>query len=942
LSIEVVQPNDAVNKDKGDLLESLAGEFLKTQGFEVDHQVKVTACELDLLCKHSVTNKEVYVECKAHRSTLSANDLKKILGTVSLHDYDEGWLVSTGPLGKEAKGFLDKWEKKPVQQRSKLHIYSPERVLKALLDAHVILPYPEHEADELVTAQGLSLGDWTLLVTPWGRYWAGLVLKSGIPSSFLLYSATDSQRILDLVIQNQIKATDFTLRELDIMKEADVPNPEKDSEVSTSENKDTAVVEVEFGDRWFDYRPARPEHFVGRKRAQRDLLHFFSDVKKQRTDTRVFAIKGDSGIGKSSLVAKMRDVARSSQKPNNLFMYAVDVRAANDASYVHSALLSALRTAQAAGFGDTSELKITSYANPIQSESIASFLSECVLKRELLILVFDQFEELYSKTSLFSVFEEVKRLMFSTIAASSYLVLGFAWKTDSTVPQSHPAYHMWHDLTDHRYEVLLRPFSHSDAEQSLRIFEQELGEKVRPELRRYLLENSQGYPWLLKKLCIHLYEQLQSGASQQQMADRTLDISSLFDQDLNNLTDGEMGCLKLVAKSAPMDWFDLLETAGHEVVQSLQRKRLLIRRGDKLNLYWDIFRDYVQSGTVPSIPFTYIPHTPSLDALIRVAILLDPVEGKNIERIAHDCKLKASTVQNIVHDLVEFGIATGSYDNVCSESRFEELSEPSILSRLRIVFRRHSLVDLLRCNNSATPATQHNIVLYLKSLNPTAQYHTRTWNTYANRLRQWLVILGYVVLQREGVIYRDEGDVVLAERRGRFISRRTSVSRKRQIFIGDAPPAVVIEALLLLIKDGAKTYTKMKALHYRNACSVLHRFGIIELDEQHYYNVHDPKMVADSAAITVWDMAGKEESVTYTTEYLCQNPTAKPKQIGQALAHEFKKEWSAGSMVTVGKNIRHWATWRMKTCSPDGQPPSPPGRRHKRISDNFQGTFFDE
>jgi len=47
--IEVVQPHEAANKKKGDLLESLAGEFLKTQGFEVASQVKNTACELDLL-----------------------------------------------------------------------------------------------------------------------------------------------------------------------------------------------------------------------------------------------------------------------------------------------------------------------------------------------------------------------------------------------------------------------------------------------------------------------------------------------------------------------------------------------------------------------------------------------------------------------------------------------------------------------------------------------------------------------------------------------------------------------------------------------------------------------------------------------------------------------------------------------------------------------------
>ena len=92
-----------------------------------------------------------------------------------------------------------------------------------------------------------------------------------------------------------------------------------------------------------------------------------------------------------------------------------------------------------------------------------------------------------------------------------------------------------------------------------------------------------------------------------------------------------------------MDWYDVLESAGHSVVQSLQDKRLLIRRGNRLNLYWDIFRDYVLSGTVPSIPFNYIPQSPSLDALLRVIAELDDVEGKTIEDLSTRSKLKEST-----------------------------------------------------------------------------------------------------------------------------------------------------------------------------------------------------------------------------------------------------------------------------------------------------------
>jgi hypothetical protein len=174
----------------------------------------------------------------------------------------------------------------------------------------------------------------------------------------------------------------------------------------------------------------------------------------------------------------------------NYCCYAVDARAATGASYILWSLLACLRAAATQGFGtgDLEGIEISDHSDPLESPSIRKFLAALEHQRRVVCLVFDQFEELYSKPELFLVFEEAQRLFLSAVSAVSNLVLGFAWKTDSTVQQDHPAYYMWHRLADHRMEVSVGPFTHSESSRAMTIFEKELGQKVRPELRRQLIE----------------------------------------------------------------------------------------------------------------------------------------------------------------------------------------------------------------------------------------------------------------------------------------------------------------------------------------------------------------------------------------------------------------------------------------------------------------------
>lgn len=328
MPIEVATPEGTPEKEKGDLLEKLAEEFLITQNFKVATQVRITASELDLLCEHKANKKQVYVECKAHRATLSAKELTNVLGTLTLRDYQEAWLISTGPLGKDAKGFQHDWESKPADQRQKLTIYTPERILEALQNANVIKCPPVALAVETVGGEEL-LGEWLLLITATGKYWVVPCLSSGVPVGALVFVASTGKLVNDKNQLRNIAKTDTSQNSLDFEYVFQLKRDAKLSSPRVSETE--TVVEVQYGETWSDYRPARPEHFVGRDDAQKTILQFLKSVRGKKTGTRVFAITGNSGMGKSSLVTKLRSISAPSNK--KIFVYAVDVRAAKSSGY---------------------------------------------------------------------------------------------------------------------------------------------------------------------------------------------------------------------------------------------------------------------------------------------------------------------------------------------------------------------------------------------------------------------------------------------------------------------------------------------------------------------------------------------------------------------------------------------------------------------------------
>lgn len=642
-------------------------------------------------------------------------------------------------------------------------------------------------------------------------------------------------------------------------------------------------------------------------------------------------MQGESGIGKSSFVAKIRSDANERKNKNRVFVYAVDVRAANDLTYIDLAFLNCLKAAQRAGFGVAGELMLSNSQDPLSSNSVISFLKACEKKKQVVVLIFDQFEELYSKIEMYDVFNEAKRLFLATVSAKLNFALGFAWKTDCSIPQDHPAYHFWQSLSDHRYAITLRPFAQEDAIESLSLFEKEIGESLRPDVRKYLLDNCQGLPWLLKKLCIHLLDTMARGASQRDMENEGLDIAHLFDQDIDMLSPEELQALKLIAANAPMDWFEAMQTVSNESIKALQNKRLILNKGKKLNLYWDIFREYVLNKTVPDVPFVYIPQGPSIDGVIKAGKILSLNKAITADEISEEIHFSKKTTWNILTDLVRFGIAKSKNGLYRLEANVDNRDEMSLLRFLRGAVRRHKVLSELRKVYTKKPCTIEQFTELMASCIPPGHYTAHTLNVYSQKLRNWFSRLGYTRICGAELSFEDRGDV-MAEGEIRFYHVNDHV------FIGDVSPKLAVEILSEIALRTRDVVSLRKFSGWRNAIGMLMRLGLIEKTGTESFKATFSVSTKEGVVEKLFVHAAKEYSIQCSISMLQRSENASAMEIGKAVARQVNRDWKNASALRVGGSLRLWARWILESEKCKKILP-PPGYRIKKESNQLMMDF---
>jgi len=724
--VQIVPDPGASQQSKGDFFEDLLRAVMESQRYKVIQRVNFTGTEIDLLCKHLDRPADTaLVECKA-RAVIDSGDIKLFAYDVVVEKRAKyGFFVHTTELRHQAAGLAH-----THRENEFLTFWGPEKVVELLQHVGLISAPPSFPPGPHLTPTKRLL-----LYAYFGKFWVTILSNSIVPSHYTVCSAGGAEPSPEALR----KISEFDELKNLVMWEGLASTPVRDRATSLD-----AVAEVQEAEQWDDYRPVGSKYFVGRSDVRSKLYSFLRGPNDSSTTRRVFFIESKSGWGKSSLIAELRARSRNQRNKDWLYVTAVDSRTANTGAFVGMAFAKMVSSAARAGFlpSNLSQISIASVYDTLVSPEAAKLMAWLRSNHKVMVLVFDQFEDMFRKADLFQAFH---KFMLDVNAEAGNIIVGFSWKTEISVPIDNPAYNLWQQARDISEPFGVDEFLNFEIDRVLRQLEDESGQPLLGDLRRKLKDSSQGFPWLIKRLAIHCLHQLQKGISQEELVDQNLNVNFLMNEDMEALAPEEKRALKLIARRGyegdPFDVAEVDEVVGSQVLQVLVHKRLVVRSGAKYVVYWDIFRDFLVEDKIPPIGESFLlrqfptPCTKTMEVLLERRTVTLP------EVLALSPGLTEGTALNRLRELRYLGAITKAHDTdqytVRPNLRSLEDFRLFMQSRLQEHVLARTLVRLegdLISHEQVVQALKVNFKRYV--------FGSKTWSTYASYFIAWFRYAG--------------------------------------------------------------------------------------------------------------------------------------------------------------------------------------------------------
>ena len=424
IKFKIVIPDEWSNKEKGDFWEDVSAALFRKYRWEVTQNIEFAGMQTDIYVKNSETNERGLIECKFQKNPIDidpryidAPTIFKLMGQALYKEVDFAYLLSTSDLNGKAKAVVYEYKDKQNKPFT-LVSWSSDKLAKVFMDLHNIkLPEIDQISGRVETI--------TLLVTDKKDFfWVAEEMgESNIPCRAIIFQTPKSKSYLSSEEWKKYFSLHKIWENLEITVFNPIVNEPKDKSTNQliSESKKVTVSKINQANSFDDYhRPCRPEDFFGRLEPQNEFWNFVNNVRDEKTDLRVVSFSGSTGLGKSSLVLKLASDCR--QKPeykDNFYIHHVDVTSVNQEKatlFVIAVIRKALQEAIDSGFVDlpNHQVSIESAEPPyFSSKSIQLLIETLKNSRKVIVIFFDQFEEILTKDSLSYLYDLFKKAAYS-------------------------------------------------------------------------------------------------------------------------------------------------------------------------------------------------------------------------------------------------------------------------------------------------------------------------------------------------------------------------------------------------------------------------------------------------------------------------------------------------------------------------------------------------
>ena len=720
---------------RGKLFEQLMTSVLRHYGYQIDRiaNVNYAGMEIDIEGKAIATGIPIYAECKCYATDVDSPKFQAFFGkymTRWLVDKRcQGLFIALPGINSYAKGFYR--ENCEQNKEITVRLMEEEEVLNAMYGTGLV-SRPEVFKEAIPSSLGTA-GDTLVFYTDQGCFVGQYIIPIGVgvPNSISLFDAKGiqitSSDTTDYSTNLWPELGDFALLQVDNGPPA---------RESTTIPEDEQIVEVRGSSSCFEYQfPASPEFFVGREGILKDLDLFVTDVIGKSTSSRGLVFEANSGWGKSSVVlasvAQLRNAGH--------FAVAVDSRTASTSQFILQAIDYALKSPQGTDgplVQDDASRVITGFDGVVEALlKVGRGLEE---RGKVLFIFLDQFENVFFLNETLS---RIRDLFVKLVDVQTNVVFGFSWKTDLVGLTNEFPYQIRDTITSSSKRLGLIIFSDVETNTLLDRLSEDLRATLRKDLRFFLSEFSQGYPWLLKKLCAHVKAQRAAGVHQQNIAESLLNVEELFQGDLRGLSAEEDDTLRRIARVAPVSVLELGEEFKPEVVQSLVDARLLVRVGPKYDVYWDIFRDYLNVGKLP-IQENYILHIPATTIFKHTKLLADQEGELILSAFKERTQLADKSFYNVMREMRLLGLVSLEDENVAlqiesptEEKAFEDIFREHVRERLRRNRLVSHVLEMLEAEGTLTIDKVSNL---LKERCPYISASQSTWVSYSRNFAEWM------------------------------------------------------------------------------------------------------------------------------------------------------------------------------------------------------------